>query len=335
MKKSSNYFQLGFALILPLILILSSCGGGAEDDKTTEETFRAAYDDYRMMDDPEEKADLMDRFVRAHPDSPAAGRAIAMVVYNRYASKEAYGEALAYLDNRLAVIDSQEVKRNVNLQKLEILARLKNQSEFTELAGQLINSPEGLTPNQQQQILDAAVEAGSWNLALELAESVLEAFPADDDPYGRSSILMKEAWSMHNLGRSRESLEIFSSAAELAPRNFAGYFEYPAMELEYQWSQALLGADKPKDALARFEPRALFVREEDKELQRSYQSFFRELYLASGNLEASLNEYRKVRKEDLSRRVPDFSSLDREGILRKFSEIKGERATLLIFWFPT
>ena len=66
-----------------------------------------------------------------------------------------------------------------------------------------------------------------------------------------------------------------------------------------------------------------------------HQKFFRDLYLESGKDESEFEAYKAERKNAYSQQVPDFRAPDSTGRMLSFSEIMGEKATLLVFWFPT
>jgi len=333
--KNGNRQKLLLLLILLAGVFIASCGTGDKSPAELQAEFEAVYERYRESEDPAEKADLMDSFATENPDAESAGRAIGMVVYNRFSQSGDSEGALAYLNEKLEGISSPAVKRSVNLQKLEILAELGRDDEFSSLANQILDSSTPLSPGERKQILDSAVKAESWDLSERLTGILLEEMEEDSDPYTKSSILMQKAWAEHKLGRTEEALQVFEMAAQLAPRNYAGYYEYPVMELEYQWATALLEAGKAEEALGVFEPRALFVKEENKALQDSYQALLKDVYLEAGRDEASFDAYKAQRKEELATQVPEFSAPDAGGTTRSFSEIRGDEATLLVFWFPT
>ncbi len=336
MKRQFTAVSLLLALlILPFGLLFVSCGTGKDTAASAEQDFKAAYEKYRSSDDRMEKALLMDKFVADHPGAETAGRAIEMVVYNRFVINEDYQGALGYLDTKLGEISEPAVLKSVKLQKLEILAELKDKSALNTLAEDILNSPEGLTSGERMQVLGAATRSGAWRLADKVSGMLLGELKDNNDPYSRSAVLMQKGWILHNLGQNEEALKFFEEADLIGPRNFAGYSEYPAMELEFQWASALLASGRAEDALDKFEIRALFVKEENNDLQDTYQGLLKQAYLAAGNNEASFPEYKAERKADLSRQVPEFSAPDANGKTRSFSEIKGEKATLLIFWFPT
>ncbi len=333
--------RLTVASLLPALLILlsglffASCGTGKDTSASAEQDFKAAYEKYRMSDDRMEKAALMDKFAANHPDSETAGRAIEMVVYNRYMINEDYQGALVYLDKKIGEISDPAVLKSVKLLKLEALAELKEESALTILAEDLLNSADGLASGERLQVLGAATRSGAWYLADKVSGMLLDDLKDSDDPYSKSAVLMQKGWILHNLGQNEEALKFFEEADFIGPKNFAGYSEYPAMELEYQWATALLAAGRAKDALDKFEIRALFVKEENSDLQNSYQGLLKQAYLEAGKNEASFPAYKAERKAELSRQVPEFSAPDSNGKTLSFSEIRGEKATLLVFWFPT
>jgi len=323
-----------FVLLLPAV-IYTGCQRGEDQSLNAEDAFKAAYDKYRVSDDREAKAALMDGFVASHPDSEPAGRAIGMVVYNRYSLNDDPEGALAYLDGKLELISNPGVRKAVELQKLTALAELGDSSSFSALVATLLESDPGLTPEEERQVLGAASTLGAWDLSIKISDVLLEKVSGSEDPYGRSEILMEKAWALHNLDHDEEALGFYREAASLAPRNFAGYYEYPTMELEYQWAATLRSAGRVSEALDLFSPRAVLVREEEKRLQESHQALLKELYLANGGEEASFDSFKAGKREEISRAVPDFSAPDANGTTRSFKEIKGAKATLLVFWFPT
>ena len=336
MKQRLHVTSLSLILLLLVsALIFAACGTGKKDPANAEQDFKAAYEKYRMLDSQSEKADLMDEFARNYPDSETAGRAIGLVVYNRHYANQDYQGALDYLDEQLELVSNPSVRKSVKLEKLEALAELGRGPELTTLADELLDSAESVTPSERLEILGAATKSGAWELADRISDILMQELKESEDLYSRSSVLMKKGWILHNLDRTEEALGFFEEAASIGPKNFAGYSEYPVMELEYQWASALLGAGKPGEALAAFEKRALFVKEENRSLQDSYQELYKKAYLAAGNEADSFQDYKLQRKAELSRQVPEFSSPDSTGKTLSFSDIKGEKATLLLFWFPT
>lgn len=336
MKHRLHVHSLSVVLLLLIsALLFASCGTEKKDPADAEQDFKTAYEKYRMLDDNSAKADLMDEFASNYPDTEISGRAIGLVVYNRHYVNQDYQGALQYLDEQLGMVTNPSVRKSVKLQKLEALVELGRESELTALAQDLLDSPEALTPAERLEVLGAATKSGAWQLADRVSDILMQELKESDDPYSRSSVLMKKGWILHNLGRTDEALGFFEEAGSIGPRNFARYSEYPVMELEYQWASTLLAAGKPEEALETFEVRALFVKEENKALQDSYQELLKKAYLASGNDEASFEDYKTLRKAELSEQVPEFSAPDLNGRTLSFSEIKGDKATLLVFWFPT
>ena len=328
-------FSVILILLLALILASASCTSKEEAVSDPAGEFKAAYEKYRMMDDRAAKAEMMDEFVTSYPDSELTGRAIGLVVYNRYLANDDFAGALGYLDNRLEAITNPAVTRSVTLQKVEVLGELKKAEELTSLAEELLNSPEGLSGGEKQQVLASATEAGAWELADTFSDLLLADLKESDDKYALSSVMAKKARVLYNLDQNGKALELFAHAASLAPRNFAGYFEYPVMDFEYRWADALQASGDPGKALEVLEQRALFVKEETPVLQGMHQDKLKELYLETGREEAGFDEYKAERKNELSRQVPEFSAPDSTGLMRSFSELRGEKATLLVFWFPT
>lgn len=336
MRYLGRLTSLALVLLFILsVLLFSSCGTAEDRALRAEQDFKTAYEKYRSSDDGFEKAALMDKFAADYPNAEPAGRAIGMVVYNRYVANEDYPGALEYLDEKLGLVSNPVVEKALRLQKLEVLAELKEEAALTTLAKELLDSPDPLNSGEKQLVLEAAAASGAWQLAEKVSAILLGEMRDSDDSYALSSVLMKRAWILHHLDRTEEALEYFTEADSLAPRNFAGYAEYPVMELEFQWATALLAAGKPAEALEEFEKRALFVKEENTELQESYQGLLKKTYLESGKDEASFQHYKADRKAELSKQVPEFSAPDSNGTARAFSDIRGEKATLLVFWFPT
>ena len=332
LKLTSSLIWLSALLLL--LLSASSCNKAASPADADQE-FNTAYEKYRMLDDRDEKADLMNEFAVGYPDSAMAGRAIGMVVYNRHLVKKDYSGALIYLDERLEVTANPAVIKFIKLQKLEVLAGLGNKEELTSLASELLDSPEGLSGGEKQQLLTSATEAEAWSLAEKVSDKLLEDLKETEDKYALSSVIAKKARAIRNLDRNGDALELFEQAASAAPLNFAGYFEYPVMDLEYQWASALRDAGEFDKALGIFEKRALFVKEETPEMEGFYQDLLRDLYLESGRTENLFEDYKAERKNILSKQVPEFLAPDQSGKMLSFSELKGEKATLLVFWFPT
>jgi len=336
-----NRYRLSVTKILFLTLLLAllaavSCSKGEESQVDAAQDFKAAYEKYRMLDNRDVKADLMDEFVNTYPDSEMTGRAVGLVVYNRHLVKDDYAGALSYLNEKLAETVNPALTRSMKLQKIEVLASLDRPDELASLAAELLDSPEGLSGGEKQQVLTSATEAEAWSLAEKISDMLLEDLGETEDKYSLSSVLAKKAHVLHNQDRNGEALKLFEEAGSLAPRNFAGYFEYPVMDLEYQWASALLAAGKPEDALEVFDFRGLFVKEETPETHNTHQALLKELYLESGRDESSFEEYKAERKNSLSRQVPEFSAPDSSsGKQLVFSELKGEKATMLVFWFPT
>ncbi|MFH1964269.1 MAG: hypothetical protein ABIJ42_01885, partial [Acidobacteriota bacterium] len=237
MRHLRSLTSLALVLLFILsVLLFSSCSTAEEKALSAEQDFKTAYEKYRSSDDGVEKAALMDKFAADYPNAEQAERAIGMVVYNRYSANEDYPGALEYLDEKLGLVSNPVVEKALKLQKLEVLAELKEEAALTTLAEELLDSPEPLNSGEKQRVLGAATASGAWQLAEKVSAILLDEMQGSDDPYALSSVLVKRAWILHNLDRTEDALQYFTEADSLAPRNFAGYAEYPAMELEFQWA---------------------------------------------------------------------------------------------------
>jgi tetratricopeptide (TPR) repeat protein len=329
----------GLAIALALI---GACSKGPSVSPAEQEwaDFRAAYGELETSQD---KAELIEAYLREHPDSPHAGDLAPAVAYYR---GEELGEptaAYTVLGETLAASTDPEARFQIAMAMFPLAVEVGEEMDLGAAAAELA-AARPLSFVEMIDVADLAVKHGQWQVGAEYAEASLakatpEAFLGDypDDGYTmeeatakaerrRSMALADLGWARWNLGSHDQAIAAFEEAMQLRTVDYVGASD---TNLDLFAGKMALAAGDPQRAMALLAPSAVMGGDHDA------AAAYREAYIADRGSDEGLEEHLWSERQSLARPVDDFTLADYHGVAHDFDGLSDGKVTLLAFWFPT
>ena len=206
-----------------------------------------------------------------------------------------------------------------------------------------IYDPATMKFTEYLNVLEAAASAEAWSLMDEQCEVALkkanaETFAADypDREFsdeetataGRNRegmILTYVGWSTANQGDARKAVGHYKKAESKLRPSFAGV---PTNELYRYWGQTLLMRDDAEEGLGKLTLAAIYGGDDEAD------EIARKIF-ADTRPSETYDDYTWNLRREYGPEMVDFSATDYQDATRTFHELKGRKATLVAFWFPT
>ena len=302
--------------------------------------FRAAYGE---LEATEAKAELIEAFLREHPDTSYAGMLAPAVAYYRGDELGEPAAAYALLAETRAANTDPEARFEIGTAMFPLAVELGEAMDLGAVAAELAEA-RPLDFGEKIDVADLAVEHGRWETGAEYAEAALddatpEAFLADypDEDYTREEAVAKAerrrvmaladlGWALWNLDRKEEAHAAFDQAMPLRSSDYVGASD---TKLDLYVGRAALAAGEPKRAMELLAPSAVMGSDSDA------MAAYREAFAAARGSEEGIQEHLWSVREQLARPVDDFTLTDYEGEAHSFSALTDGKVALLAFWFPT
>ncbi len=336
--------RLSFALFLACVALLGwGCHPADHGGSHAADAFEAAKDAaesaYKDAESFDEKLEIARGFLTSYPESEDTGEVLELIGGD---ALEAGRPEAAYelADAVLTRIEDPKVELQVKMKIAALHGKTGRQDELAGLAAELAAGHE-LRYRELYPLMEAAVEAQAWELAIEQAETSLafataEAYKedspdvsdADAAKYGERRIaysLANKGWAQFNLGRAEEAFESFESAKDSSVYNFLGVDDTP---LTRYWGQALLRQGEAVEAMELLATEAIFGSASEA------LDVYREAYSACHDGADGFDEHLWDTRRQRARAIPDFELPDYDGGTVAFADFKGD-VVLLAFWFPT
>lgn len=331
-------FAAGLVILLGL---LGACSQEGEVDVDQEwADFRAAYGELEATED---KIELIESFVRKHPDTKYAGMLAGGVAYYRGEEMGDPGGALALLDATLDLNTDPEARFQIATAMFPLSAKLGEPMDLDVVAQELA-ATRPLDFGEMIDIADMAVEHEQWEVSAKYAEAALgkatpEAFLADypDDDFTAEEAAAKAdrrkvmslaniGWANWNLGNTDAATAAFDEAAPLSTANYLGAAD---TSIDVYRGKAMVAAGDHEKAMETLAPSAIMGPNEDA------MDALKEAYVAINESDEGFDEFLWSERQGLARTVDDFTLADYEGTDHEFSTLSDGKVTLLAFWFPT
>ncbi len=142
----------------------------------------------------------------------------------------------------------------------------------------------------------------------------------------RQGLLKTHAgWSAAGQGDRERALTLFTAADGLVRRSYLGL---PSNDLYRYWGTTLIVDGQSEAGLEKLALVGLFARDEESFVaaRTAYESV---------RHKKSWDDYVWELRRTHGARVEDFTALDYKDAVQSFDQLRGEKATLLTFWFPT
>jgi tetratricopeptide (TPR) repeat protein len=335
---------LATALIV-LLGLVGACSKQAQEEPVdpVEAAWTAMVETYNELENPEDKAELFEAFLREHPDTPQAGRLASSVAYFRGEELDDPAAAYAILSETRAKNTHPEARFRIGMAMFPLSMELGTPTDLDAVAQEYAAS-ETLDFGDLIDVANLAVEHEAWTVGATYAEAALEkatpeAFLADypDDDYTAEEATAKAdrrkamsyaglGWSLWNLGDTDKATAAFDEAAEYKTVNYVGAADTP---VDIYRGKALLASGDAEGAIELLTPAAVLASDEDA------AEALREAFAATGRNEAEFNDFVWSERLRLARTIDDFTLTDYDGASHDFSALSDGRVTLLAFWFPT
>ena len=329
----------GLVLLLGLIAGCSEQAPEVDVDQAWSD-FRAAYNELEATPD---KVELIESFLKAHPDSSYAGQLAPALAYYRGEEMDDPEGALMVLDETLEQNTDPEARFAIGTAMFPLSAEIGEPMDLGVIADELA-AVRPLSFVEMIDIADMAVLHGQWQVGAEYAEASLakatpEAFLSDypDDDYSpeeaaakaerrRAMALADLGWALWNLGRQDEAKATFDEAMDLRTGDYVGASD---THLDLFAGKMALAAGDPERAMELLAPSAIMGGDGDA------MAVYREAYVAEHGSDEGLESQVWSAREQLAKSVDDFTLADYDGNEHDFSALSDGKVTLLAFWFPT
>jgi hypothetical protein len=328
--------------LVALVALMGACSQEPEVDPVEQAwaDFRAAYGE---LEATEAKAELIEAFLREHPDTTYAGVLAPAVAYYRGEELGEPAAAYALLAETRAANTDPEARFQIGTAMFPLAVELGEEMDLGAVAAELA-AVRPLDFGEKIDVADLAVEHGHWETGTEYAEAALaeatpEAFLADypDEDYTREEAAAKAerrrvmaladlGWALWNLDRKEEAQAAFDQAMPLRSADYVGASD---TKLDLYVGRAALAAGEPERAMELLAPSAVMGSDSDA------MAAYREAFVAARGSEEGIDEHLWSVREQLARPVDDFTLTDYEGEAQSFSALTDGKVALLAFWFPT
>jgi hypothetical protein len=308
-----------------------------------EDPFEQARADFMAAGTPQERLAVSERFLADHPDHEQVPTVVGAATDVLLQELDDRDGAVALARAQLARAEDAEVRQDLQDILLDLYSAPGYGDELRRLVGERYD-PAEMTYVEHLTVLRAATGAEAWSLVDEHAaaaapQATPEAFRAayPDRDFSEERIatagrnrqgLLKTytGWSAANQGDTDRAFADFEAAAELVSPNFFGL---PSNELYRYWGQSQVAAGQADEGLEKLVLADIFSA--DHEAGELARAAFADLGRPEDEYEKYVWKLRRERAVDMV----DFQATDYEGAARSFNELRGEKATLLAFWFPT
>jgi hypothetical protein len=336
-----------FPVALSVIAVVMIGAGCGQHSTESEDPADAAYsqfrDAYLDAERREDQAALVEEFITEWPDHRNTGYFAADIV-TYYSDHLGDGErAYQIVSGVLQGATDPEVRFWLGTTLAPVAADLGRDLDLTGLIADLEASTE-LGFDHTEQILSAAAALADWDLLDRWSDEALErstpeAFRADypnrdfDDEdvqrradRRRAIALSSNGWAAYNLGRTDDAFGAFENASRLAEKNYLGLSGTP---LERYWAQALLDSGDAARAIAVISREAVFGDHARAE------PVLREAWTTANDSGEGFDDFLDTARLELAPAIDDFTLTDYQGNTVSLNGVRGDKVTLLAFWFPT
>lgn len=331
--------------LIAMLGMVGACSQQAPEQAVdpVEQAWSDLGDAYNNAETAQEKAELIEGFVRAFPDTAQAGQLASAVAYYR---GDELGEPRAAYDllaETLAKNTDPEARYQIGTAMFPLAVELGEPMDLGAIADELAET-RPLDFGEMIDIADLAIEHDQWELAASYAEAALEkatpeAFLADypDDDFTpeeaqakadrrKAMSLADLGWAQWNLGDTEAAVATFDRAEQYKTVDYLGVADTP---IDLYRGKALLDSGDAEAAIVVLTPPAVLGSDEDA------MAALREAYAAVNADTSGFEDFVWDQRRLLAREIDDFSLADYEGQSHDFSALSDGKVTLLAFWFPT
>ena len=337
-RSSGLSLLLGFALCGAL---LSAAPVRAQDEAA--DPFAIAREAYEAAASPAAKLAIVERFLTDHPAHArfaAAVRAGKNVLLDELDDRQA---AVDFVQRYLPLAPDDAARDDLQDLLLDLYSHPDYAAALTELVGRRYDLA-AMTYVEHVRVLDAAAKAEAWGLLAKHAAAAESQANADafraaypdrdfsedyiaDAGRNRQGLLRTyTGWAAANQGDLARAEKDFEAAKTLVRKTFFGL---PDNELYRFWGLTLLKQGRRDQGLEMLALAGLYGNDE------AALAAAREAFTDQGRRQTSFDDYLWDLRRDRATKMADFTAVDYEDVQHAYTSLRGEKATLLAFWFPT
>lgn len=330
--------RLGAIGRILLGLVLLAAPLRAADD----EVFAAVRTAFEAATTAAARLEVVKNFLDEYPDHPQLDEAVEAGTELLVGPLDDPAGAVDLAEKALERSGNPEVQQGIRAQLLKLYGAPEYQAKLQRLIAEMYDV-DAMSYVDHLGVVRAATKAEDWPLVQRHVQAAShlaspEAFRADypDRDFApdevaaavlnRQGLLRThEGWAFANQGDQARALDLFAIADGLVRRSYLGLPENALYEF---WGRTLLMAGQDQLGIEKLALAGIFGRDEESyELARTaYEAV---LY------KKSWDDYVWELRRTHGARVDTFTALDYTDTPQTFAQLRGERATLLAFWFPT
>jgi hypothetical protein len=329
-----------FLLGLSVLMLPTVSGVFAQDPSDPFETAKTAF---LAAETDAAKLGIAKGFLNNHPQHEQAGMVTDQAVDLLRGPLNDYSGAIALAKTQLLAAGESEIQQEIQEILMGLYSKPGYGSELAELVGQMFDF-ETMIYTEHLTVLKAATGAENWALVdkhvekatpLATPEAFRAAYPDREftDEYvegagrNRQGLLKTfTGWSAANQGDTEQAIQEFLSANSLVRKNFFGLTEN---NLSRYWGQTLVQYGDSDRGVEKLALAGLFGADNES------AEIARQTFLATGKSEADFEKFLWKLRQKHSVQMVDFQATDYKDVMHSYNDLKGKKATLLAFWFPT
>jgi hypothetical protein len=332
--------------ILTLAVLVGFVGACAKQESVapSEVAFNELRETFNGLETAEDKANLAEHYLVEYPDTAHSTSIASVIVYYRGHEMSDPQGAYEAVSPALDHITDPEQRFGVSMELLSLADSVEVPIDLAEVVSGLAAQRE-LRYSEHQQVFQTAVDLEEWAIAADHAgaasklatpENYRADYPdrefTDEDVAERAlrrkaTSLAYDGWAAYNMGNTELAFARFAEADEAGSVNYLGVPNTPLFSF---WGRAALAEGDYESAIELLGAEVAFGSDGS-----SSESYLREAYVATKGDEEGFDEFIWATRNELATSVDDFTLLDYDGNEVSLSDLRGDKVTLLAFWFPT
>lgn len=325
---------------LNCLILLAVPAAQAED---APDPLEVAKGSFMAASNPQTKLAVALDFLGTYPEHPESYQVVGEAARLLSGPLDDHSGAVALVGKYLARAGDSEARFSLQEILLDLYSSPGYGDDLQELVGQMYDQ-KAMSYVDHLTVIRAATEAEAWSLVDEQAaaaepQATPEAFGAAYPDRGFSEEYIKKAgqnrqgllktytgWSAARQGDTKRAIQDFKKAESLVRQSF---FKLPENDLYRYWGRTLVSMGDTDKGLKMLSLAGLYGSDgEAADLARS-------TYLDLGKSEGDYENYLwKLRTKNAVKMV-DFQANDYTDATVSYNGLRGKKATLLAFWFPT
>jgi tetratricopeptide (TPR) repeat protein len=337
-SKTSNHAILP-ALVVSLALLMVFPALAAEAPDPIEE----AKTEFMAAESDAAKIIVLRQFLADHPDHEEVGMVLELAISMLTENMDDYQGAVNLAEEQLTRSSDPETQKAIQGAMLDLYSKPAYGHELDNLVTRMYQTSE-MKFSLHMKVMEAAAAAEAWSLIDERIDKAYlqatpEAFQSDypDGDYDTAHIqtagdnrlgMLKTyaGWAQANLGNLDRAIALYEEADEMIRRNLLGV---PDNGLYRFWGQTLVMKDNKSGGLNLLALAQIFSADQEA------GELALKIYQEQGNTKASFEDYLWELRQKKGVVLANFSANDYEGKTHSFNDLRGKKATMLAFWFPT